>query len=382
MLSENEALKIELSSEGIQLSPAARQALFTGEKRQVTTDDFATTRGVILRFADHYFVNTPFIDRHPTVVDQTTPHTLEFENNSFWIASGGRFVKAEYIPVPNYIVNPSQFPQDYKDMITTHTDRARISPIQSGCAMACQFCNLGYEKKYHKHEVDDLVESVKVAIDDPILKAHHLLISGGTPKPEDYGYVNEVYRRIPDEFPGLEVDVMMAPIPGLLDAKKLKNAKINELSINLELVSDEAAKRFTPGKYRIGQSGYLSFMDEAVNVFGVGKVRSMLVVGLEGMENTLKGVQMLAERGVSPELSPFVPDSITPLRNHKTPPSEFLKEIYQRARDIVYRYDGVPMGLGCIPCMHNALVLPDHYAYYTNYDPKTKNTTRTYLDQI
>lgn len=384
MLSEREELKIEIFHQGIHLADEARDVINQGKRKPLTTGDFASTNGIVLDLGEHIFVNAPFRDLNKNFVEEETPHTLDFSDGKFCIVSTGRVVEARFVPPPSYISRSNPRGKVYKEMIATHTDRARISPIQ-GCAIACHFCDIPYGQKYNRHSIPNLIDSITVAIDDPALPTHHLLISGGTPKPEDYEYENQVYEAVTAAFPGLDVDVMMAPAfcdsgRELLDPKRLKRAGIHELSINLELWNPQIAQRITPGKFRIGRERYLAFMEKAVQEFGIGGVRSILMVGIEPIEDTLNGVQALAERGISPELSPLRPDPITPLKGWPAPSVELQKEVYQRSREIIDKYPGVYMGLRCIPCMHNVLNFPDMSGYYyPHYDRKNRTTTYQYL---
>src|SRR5262249_22894405 len=93
-------------------------------------------------------------------------------------------------------------------------------------------------------------------------------------------------------------------------------------------------------------------------IFGPGRIRSLLMVGLESMEATLAGVEFLALRGCQPVLSPFRPAPGTRLEKMPPPRTEFLVEVYLRAREIGDRR-GVNLGPDCLPCQHNTLTFPD-----------------------
>ena len=82
----------------------------------------------------------------------------------------------------------------------------------------------------------------------------------------------------------------------------------------------------------------------------------MLMVGLESIEDTLAGVNAIAERGATPVLSPFRPDPKTPLRDYDPVGADQLEETYLRAREVANGH-GVELGPNCIPCGHNTLTL-------------------------
>ena len=95
-----------------------------------------------------------------------------------------------------------------------------------------------------------------------------------------------------------------------------------------------------------------------MQVYGLGRVRSLLLVGIEPIEDTLAGVEALAARGCDPVLSPFRPDPSTPMRAIPPPTEADLGEVWERSEEIVARY-GMRLGPRCVPCMHNTLTFPE-----------------------
>jgi hypothetical protein len=114
----------------------------------------------------------------------------------------------------------------------------------------------------------------------------------------------------------------------------------------------------------------LRFIELAIEHMGPGRVRSLLLVGLEPAEDTLRGVEALAQRGCEPVLSPFRPDPSTPLgkgRNRIPPPNQqTITEVFLRATDIAAKH-GMRLGPRCVPCMHNTITLPDDSGFYTKH---------------
>ena len=237
----------------------------------------------------------------------------------------------------------------------THADRVRISPIE-GCSMACKFCNLPYEFRYRTKRLEGLVDAVSVAVADPLQPASHVLISGGTPRERDIDYVRSVYEAVITGFPQLSVDIMMVPKDHLMDPVWLAGLGVGELSVNIEIFDLELAHDLMRQKANQGRDHYLDYLGRAVGVLGSGRVRSMLMVGLEPVESTLEGVDAIARRGAVPVLSPFRPDPKTPLRDMEPSDSDKLEEIFLRAHDIAGRHE-VSLGPSCIPCSHNTLTL-------------------------
>ncbi len=357
-LTPAQRLKLQLMTDGLAVSRRAIEELSNHGSRPLTLADYATTSGISLKLSDDVWVNAPIQEHNPNFITASPPHLLDTNDAGFWIrSSNGEEIPAWPLPVPDYHNQLNSSEEKYTSYAITHADRVRISPIL-GCGMVCQFCDLPYEFRYRRKRIDGLIDSVRKALDDKTLPAQHILISGGTPKEEDVDFLRTVYRAVAQEFPSHPVDIMMVPIPGLLDPQALHDEGIHGLSINIEIYNSEISKKLMRQKYNLGIKYYLDFIEQAVEVFGPGKVRSLMVVGLEPMEDTLEAVRELAKRGCDPVLSPFRPDPKTPMKDHPAPSADFLEHIYLKSLEIISQYP-VKLGPRCIPCQHNTLTFPD-----------------------
>lgn len=352
-------------AEGLRITPEAMQLIHAENPGPLSLAEYASTSGATMRLGENgdIWVNAPIAEHNSNFVDNPG-NVLVLRDGKLFVESGVGLVPAKVLPVPAYHEHLNFNGEKYTGLVATHSDRARISPV-TGCAMACTFCNIPYELKYSLNPADKLVDAVRTAVNDRHLPAKHVLISGGTPKEQDFSYLRDVYEKVARSFPGIAVDVMMVPAPGLLDAKHLKEIGINGLSINLELFGQDLARKVMLSKVKVSRPRYFEFIKDAVEVFGRdGQVRSLLMLGIEPLEDTLRGVEALAELGCDPVLSPFRPDPATPMRNAKPPSVDMMVEAYERSVEIVERH-GVKLGPRCIPCMHNTLTFPDgSSAYY------------------
>jgi Radical SAM superfamily len=354
-LSVAQRLKFQLLAEGIEISRAARTAL--GEitsQGDLTPADYASTSGLILQLEDDVWVNAPINDYNPNFVSGSR-YVLDSGPDGFLVHGGGLASSASFWSPPSYHGRAASF-GPLNNFVVTHGDRARLSPVR-GCAMTCTFCNIPYDDPldvYRTKSIDALLQAARIAISDTSQPAHHLLISGGTPKRPDFGFMQEVYQRVLLEFPQAPVDIMMVPLPGLFDLPLLDKLGLNEISINIEVFSESRAAEVMRHKYNQGLTFYLDFIEKAASTLGPGRVRSMLMVGLEPMEMTLAGVAAIAERGGVPVLSPFRPDPATPLRDRKPAGAAELEETYLRAVEVAASR-GAALGPDCPPCTHNTL---------------------------
>lgn len=355
-------IKIRLMTEGMVVSASAATALAAGdEDRPWTTADYPSTSGITLRMAHDVWVNAP-ISRYNSNFVHDPSLRLEHDGTRFAVVEGERSWGAEPVPVPAYFREHNEQGQPYTDFAHTHADRVRISPVD-GCAVACRFCDLPYTARYRKRSPDGLIDAVGRALRDQVLPARHVLISGGTPRPADHGWLNALYEAVVTGHPGVPVDLMMMPVEGLLDLSHLNRVGVRGLSINLEVFDQDVARRTMRGKWKLGRATYLDFIEQAVDEFGPGRVRSLVLVGLEDLDSTLEGVKALAERGCEPVLSPFRPDPATPLASHAPPSVAMLTEAWERCVEVCSAHN-VHLGPRCIPCMHNTLSFPDSSGYY------------------
>ena len=351
-----ERLKFKLLAEGIRISDSA--AAFLAERtggRALTPADYASTSGVILALPDDVWVNAPIEAHNPNFVGDTA-NELDIDE-----AAGELYVRSDLGDVPASFWIPPAYHDGSgaglpaTEVAFTHGDRVRLSPID-GCSMACQFCDLPYTFRYRTKPVDAIVEALQTALGDKVQPAHHVLVSGGTPRDADVEYVRDVYRAVV-EASEVPVDIMMAPIPALMDPTWLAAIGVSEISVNLEIFNEALAARLMAKKAKQGRQAYLDYFERAAGELGAGRVRSMLMVGLEPMEDTLAGVEAIARAGAVPVLSPFRPDPDTPLRSMPPPTAAVLQETFLRACDVAAVHS-VAVGPSCIPCSHNTLTLP------------------------
>ena len=348
-------LKFRLLAEGMAISPAARRRLdeLRGGRR-LTPADYASTSGVILRLGDDVWVNAAVADHNPNFVSAPR-NSLDWAAGGFFVSSAGLESPAAIWLPPSYHDQRLADGRPMNDFAFSHGDRVRLAPI-SGCAMRCTFCNIPYEDPYATKPIASMIEVLERAFSDPLQPAHHVLISGGTPVARDVGFLSEVYERVLLAFPGRWVDVMMVPVEGLFDLPRLARLGLHELWINVELHGTEAAAKLMPQKHRKGLGYYLDFIGEAASELGPGRVRSILMVGLESADETVAGARAVLQAGGSPVLSPFRPHPATPLFDVPPWSAEQYEEVFLRCSELAADFAS-ELGPSCPPCTHNTLAL-------------------------
>lgn len=251
-------LKISCFSRGLRIDKAAENHLTQGGNVPLSIHEYATTGGVTLEFEGGIYVNAPFDDwfcDSPEVtlsVDEATGRLVA----SFM----GALFPVHVLPLPGYLETRDGEGRLVRDTVMSHADRARLSPVY-GCTFSCQFCDFA-GKKYVRRPVEQLLAALAVARQDALLPVSHVMVSGGTPGPRDYGYFDEVCEKVVRSM-DMPVDVMMVPRMdvGIIDS--LADWGIHGYALNMEVYDDEVARRVIPQKRRLGLSQLAASIERA-----------------------------------------------------------------------------------------------------------------------
>ena len=347
-----EDLKISCLADGVRIPDRVADAIRRGGIVPISIREYATTGGITLRLGGDLYVNAPFEEWYTT--NPEAELNVDAESGRFELRFRDGRYPAEVVPLPGYLDLVDSKGNRVADTVMTHVDRLRISPVQ-GCAYRCQFCDSPL-RDYHMRASSQIVEAFEIACCDTVLPARHALISGGTPNNSDLPALAKLYEEL-IRSSSIPVDVMFFPESDcILDS--LAAWGVGGFAINIECFDEDVARRVVPQKSRRGNRTLANTLSHAVKLLGPGRVRSLLLVGLEEDESVLKGVEFLSQLGVDPVLSPFRPALGSPLSGVAPPSSERLRRIYWEAREITERF-AVKLGPRCIPCQHNTLTFPD-----------------------
>ena len=343
-------LKAYLLERGIRISLEAKNILDAQSDIWLMDDDvtYVTGIGITLKFESQYVTSG---------INPDSKYELIAKDGKLFISDGEDLkVETTVILPPDYMKD--EIVIDGKKItvyVNTYTDRVRLQ-LMSGCANHCKFCN-SPEFKYEFNSIEGLEQALQLALLQS--DVHHVLLSSGSVNIEDLEKLTEMYDYFGKKYSHLNLDLMMTPrgFTSYTDSDQyegyllhLKEIGIGHLSINVELNNVDYLSKFCPEKAAIGQDNYLKFIKLAVKIFGKDKVRSLLIVGLEPLEETLKGVEKLAEIGCNPVLSPLFPYG-----EANTPPNaELFIAAKKQSEEICKKYD-IKMGPLCKPCSHNVL---------------------------
>jgi uncharacterized radical SAM superfamily protein len=252
------------------------------------------------------------------------------------------------------------------DIGTCQTDRLRISAYK-GCKFqinneGCKFCESYYKKTQHKNQLEHISELIKyVECHEERIK--HYLVSGGTPPDNGWDHFVDVCKTI-NKNSIKPIYAMFSPPPHLKIIKRIIEAGVQDVAINIELFNQNFSIKIMKGKHRIGIDKYFKALEYSVEILGnKGNVKSLLIVGIENYSDTLAGIEELAKRGVMPILSIFKPIKGTPLENFPVPKKEDLVAVWENAQNICEKFN-LTLGPLCKCCQNNTLSIPINSKYF------------------
>lgn len=183
----------------------------------------------------------------------------------------------------------------------------------------------------------------------------HFLIGGGTYSLEGgWNIIIEISQYIRNKC-AKDIYLMSIPPTDVTILDRLKKSGITEIAFNIEIFNPTLRKLLMPGKGSIPLERYFTAFEHAVKLWGnSGKVRSLLIYGLDNDDCFLSGINKLCALGVEPIVSIFRPLSGTILENENPPVTSDIFSIYEKCRYITGNYSLI-LGPDCIECQNNTL---------------------------
>lgn len=362
-----EQAKIRALATGLRIERSALD-LLGGPAAPLTVHEYATTGGITLDLPHRVSVNAPFDAPYCATSDLQ----LVGEAGRLVLVAEDPEMRIDVLnvhPLPGYLEAVDGQGRRLADTTMSHADRIRVSPID-GCAYDCAFCNVA-ALKYVQRPLEQVLAGIDVALADAALPPRHLLISGGSPSlghaaGQAYfthlclGVLEHLAGRTNGDGSPFEVDIMMSARPdGPTFVREMTAAGVAGFSLNVEVFTDASASEWLGLKHRRARPHLEAMIAAAVDALGAnsGRVRSLIIPGLESVDDTLAGIEWLASRGCSPVLSPFRPAPSTRLEARQPVAEQDLRAILDEARRITARH-GVALGPRCAACAHNTLTFP------------------------
>lgn len=247
----------------------------------------------------------------------------------------------------------------FSDVCFWATDRLRIHHNLSCCmkqqGVGCKFCEVPASNR--SISIDDILYVVDFYLEHANTFRHFLIGGGSEPRDIEYKNILKIARHIREKSTK-DIYVMSLPPKNMNILKEYYEAGVTEIGFNIELFDQNTALKYMPGKGKITRQEYFKALEEAVKYWGkTGKVRSLMIVGLESESYLLQGIQELCKIGVMPILSVFRPVPGTDTENIVPPSNYFLRNIYRKGTLICKEFS-LHLGPECSSCQNNTLSLP------------------------
>ena len=121
----------------------------------------------------------------------------------------------------------------------------------------------------------------------------------------------------------------------------------DRVACSLEVWDDARAEKITPGKREFTtKKRHLAALEYIAEKHGPGKAFSNFIIGLEPLETLREGATYLAERGIIPSASVWMPFGKPVMSSVKPPELDYYRAVKEMLAELYVKYKLVPAG-GC-----------------------------------
>lgn len=327
-------LKIDLMLNGIRVDDGAVKILGLNQDYEYT----GITGGLDILLPHNTWVNVSFLEDFA----KKSPYELIQRDAKTFIKMGDESVKVNIIPKPDF----------YKLKTTTGIHLSKIGSMHGGYVAItpntrCEFFNMNIECRYCAgnfnasgnkgalYTVEEVLETVEAAHKEG--KAEIVYLSIGFSQDPDGGieFLKPYIKAIKKHFNTLVAVEALPPKDNhFIDETYAVGA--DSVLYNIEIFDEKLFKDICPGRDRlIGRDRYMNALKYAAKVFPNGTVATHLIVGLEPIESTIKGIDFLTGIGVIPILPIYRPLSSAKLFNYKCPLLDEVLPVYSHLYNAV-----------------------------------------------
>ena len=134
----------------------------------------------------------------------------------------------------------------------------------------------------------------------------------------------------------------------------------DRIACSIEVWDKELAKIITPGKIHFTtRERHLKSLEYIVEKYGKNKAFSNFIIGLESFETLKEGATYLAERGITPSPSIWVPMGKPVMGSMKAPSLDYFRKVKEMLAELYAKHGLTPAG----GCGLNVCVGRDIYEY-------------------
>ncbi|MDR1408695.1 MAG: radical SAM protein [Oscillospiraceae bacterium] len=290
----------------------------------------------------------------PIVVNDASPFSLARDKGVLYLSvSGMRIFPVEYEKRPAFYNKKTSDGVEMWKIAQHRLGDELMVTYNTYChtlkgGNQCRFCALNANEAIYRTKNSffiqtpyQIAEVAKAAYAEGVIK--RLEITGGIlPGRAEVDFIIAVGEAIKkrlgtDTIPGGHV--LVAAPNDLEQIDALKAAGWEYVFFNLEVWNPHLFAGLCPGKEEIiGREHWLKALDYAVEVFGQGNVRSILIAGLEPLNSYLEGAEYLTQHGIFADPSPWMPMPGSMMEGQSTPTAQWHINLLVQTLDLWERY--------------------------------------------
>ena len=303
-------LKLDLMRQGALIEDEARAALHEHGAHVNGNGPFGGMDDIDLVLGHETWVSVPLVKDA-----EATPYRVRLGDDGFVLGTVGSpqlTTPARLAPRSHVFEHRTAQGIPFGRFGTVHGPYLALSPTNRctflPTADRCRFCGVtAHPDEQEGLAVDDVLEAIRIArAEQPVAMVYLSIGHLGT---DDGGvaFLEPYVRAIKKHFDILvAVDALPPKKNGWID--RTYGMGVDAVSYNLEIFDPDLFETICPGPARIiGRERFLEALEYATTVFPSGGVTCHLIVGLEPLESTHAGIELLTEMGVLPVLPVYRP---------------------------------------------------------------------------
>lgn len=272
---------------------------------------------------DIYVVNVPINERYT----KSSPYTIELCSEQLLLYKNEQKIgPVTILPPPQWYMKETSNCTKMYDVLNVHNKNVLalthyINCYYSNLGNQCLFCSVKGSNIPQLLDLEirkrDIVETLVEALKEN--NQYTLALSEGVKNGDDRGavYFSTILQEISANNIQIKSSVELAPPSNNSYIDLLYSSGASSIILNIEFYNDELRKSYCPGKSEISIGRYFDALSYSVKRFGYGNVASVLIVGIEPVDNTITCAKLLLDMCVLPIIIPFKPYDNCSLSNMK-----------------------------------------------------------------
>ncbi|GHV66567.1 hypothetical protein FACS1894199_10250 [Bacteroidia bacterium] len=241
----------------------------------------------------------------------------------------------------------------------------------------CEFCYAGAYFEYLAQnnqpqppavKAPDLVEIIRYAVQND--DASSIQITGGSTfsGKTEHEHISTYLKAIAASELQLSGEILLyiTPPKDLSYIDEYFALGANRIACSIEVWDEARAKIITPGKIDFTtRERHLNALTYITEKQGKGKAFSNFIIGIESIETLKAGATWLAERGIIPSASVWMPMGRPVMGSTCVPSLDYFRRVKEMLAELYSKYELIPPG----GCGLNVCVEKDIYAYSQQFNP-------------